>query len=164
MSRIARGELVIGGLYIPASGTLNLYDWISETDTGQDLADQAYQATPTLYIPMHPAVKCFKIIGYRYGYVDGAGADQWTNTFLFEGAVADDDANQRKTIPITIGSLAETALTASGTYTAINPNVPIRLDTAGKLYFMTTWGTIISCGAGEHWFLVIYAESMEDSM
>jgi len=161
----SKNELVIGGIYIPFTGTTNLYDFITGTDTGQDLIDQAYAATPTLYIEMHPKVKCFKIIGYRYGYVDGATVNDIASVHLFEGAEAADDTNQRKAIPIAITSLIETPVSAQGTYVEIDTPIPVRLDDAGILYFIMNWTTaVISCGAAEHLFFVIYGESMEDSI
>jgi len=157
-----RDELVIGGLYIPDSGGVNLYDFILGVDTGQDLVSQAYQDTPTLYIPLHPSsVKAFEIIGYRYGYVDGANADDLANVWLIEGASATDYINQMYTVLAT-GALSETPLTAIGTYVEVDTPIPIYLQDDGKLYFKTNWTTaVIDCGAGEHFFFIVYGKILD---
>jgi len=153
--------MVIGGVYIPFSGGKNLYDYITETDTGQDLADQAYAATPTLYIPIHPPVQSFMLTGYRYGYVDGAATNDLANVYLLEDAEADDDALQRHAILAT-GSLTETPVSALGTYVEIDTPIPVYLRTAGKLYFQTDWTTgVIDCSGTEHFFFIVYGIAME---
>lgn len=164
-SRSKRAELVIGGVYIPFSGGKSLYDIVDETDTAQDLSDQAYQATPTLYINMHPPVKAFKITGYRIGYVDSANANDLANLYLFEDASADNDENQRQAIPIDISSIAETPVTGLLTWVEIDTPIPVKLASAGKLYFMTNWTTaVIDCGAAEHFVFIVYGEAMECNM
>lgn len=161
---VSRDMLVIGGVYIADNGTKNLLEYFDGSDTGQDLSSQTFQDTPTLYITMHPAIKAFVLVGYRVGYVDGsANADDLANIHFYEGAEADDYLNQMKCVYST-GAIAETPLTAVGTYTELDTPIPVYLDTRGRLYFKTTWSNAcIECGTGEHFFLIVYGKQLESA-
>ena len=56
---VGRDTICIGGLYIAPSGGVNLFSMLDDADTGQNLSDQAYTDTPTLYIPLNGRVKAF---------------------------------------------------------------------------------------------------------
>lgn len=157
-----REELVLGGIYIADSGGKILFDYISEDTTGQTLVSQAFQDTPTLYIPLHPSIKSFMYYGYYIGYVDGANANDLGELYFFDRIAADDWENQMGCFYAITTNIAETPLTAIGTRTMETTPYPVRLEDAGKVYFKTVWdNAVLDCGAGEHFFLILYGRVLE---
>ena len=109
---------------------------------------------------MAPQIKAFEIIGYRYGYVDSANADDLANIWLYEDNQAADDANQRSAILAT-GALAETPVSAVGTWVEVDTPIPVILKDKGRLYFKTDWtNAVIDCGAAEHFFFIVYGKAL----
>lgn len=147
---------LVGGVYIAPSGTTNLYDYFTEQDTGQDLTAQAFDDTATYYIPIKPTVRRFTLKRIVVGYVDGANQDDLSNIHFFEGSSATDWIQQAKWITST-GAIGETPTTGAPDETNLDPGILVNLEDDGKLYFITEWGTaVISCGAGEHFFIKVY--------
>lgn len=157
-----REELVLGGVYIADSGGTTLFDYISEDTTGQTLISQAFQDTPTLYIPLHPSIKSFMYYGYYVGYVDGANINDLGEIYFFDRIAAADWENQMGCFYAKTTTTNETPLTAAGGRVMETTPYPVRLETAGRVYFKTVWDTaVINCGTGEHFFLVLYGRVLE---
>lgn len=161
-----RSKMFIGGLYIPiATGLTNLYDMFDDTDTGQDLIDQATGAEATLFIPIHPNnAKWIKIEQVIIGYVDAsANINDLADVALYEGTSASQEIMQRKTI-WNSGAIAETPVGAVASITNSIARI-MRLDTAGRIYFTTNWTTaVLSCGvATEYFFIKVYGEVLAPS-
>jgi len=148
---------VYGGVYIPvATGLTNLYDLITEEDTLQDLVDQAITDTATLFIKLNLDVDAFLLKSVSVGYSDGANADDLANLYLIEKPNAEDSVQAARTRYVS-GGIAEALLDHDPV------ERPIRLDEAGKLYFITDWTTaVINCGgAGEFLYIRVDGETMD---
>jgi hypothetical protein len=157
-------QQVIGGVKIKASGATNLFDSISDTDTGLDLTSVAFNGTSVHYITLHPKVNRFYLTQVDIDYVDGANANDLANVHFFRGPHATDYIQQGKHI-WTSGAVPETSTTAGGNQYFLDPPREVVLDyteggdttTHGRLYFNTVWTTaVISCGAGEHFEIRVH--------
>ncbi len=159
MQKTRNKMIVLGGLRIAGSGVVNLLDIYDTalTDTTQDLSSQAFNATASLFIPLHPAIITFELYQVEIGYVDGANTNDLANVHLFAGTSATDNIQQEKWI-WSSGAVVETPGDASANMYLLNPSRTINLDTAGKLYFITTWSTaVISSGSAAEWlFIKVY--------
>ena len=159
-----RDELIIGGIYIPPEGGVNIYDWYTEADTTQDLVSQAFQATATLYIPLHPQIRAFMFYGYYIGYVDSSvNVNDLGEIYFFDRIAADDWENQMGCFYAKATTTNETPLTAVGSRVTNTPPYPVFLETSGRVYFKTVWDTaVINCNAvTEHFFLILYGKAIE---
>ena len=140
---------IYGGVYIPIdSGGVNLYDIITEADTTLNLSNQSADTKPTLYITLNDKVKSFNLKTVTIGYSDTANADDLAQVSFYEGTVASDEKSYVK-------MRYQTGAVAEGAHIRKDVDIPFRLDTAGRVYFTTTWTTaVIDVGAsGEYFFI-----------
>lgn len=150
---------------ILASGGINLFDMLqgvinAGVDSGQNLEDQDITDLATKFFILHPNIKNFDLAVIKVGYVDGASTNHFTELILLEGPHATDQIQQSKYIWSSkeeASPIIETPVASGSEHLYIlNPPRPVALDVAGRLYFITTWGTIIAAGAAEWLNMQIY--------
>lgn len=158
-----REELVIGGVYIAASGGKVLFDWYTEATTGQTVSSQAFQSDTFFYIPLHPnSTKAFMYYGYYIGVEDTANNDDIGEIYFFDRDESADWENQMGCFYSKTTNTSDTPLSAVGLRVMETTPYPVFLQDAGKVYFKIVWDTaVIDCGAGEHFFLILYGRALE---
>jgi hypothetical protein len=148
---------VYGAVRIAATEGVALSDFNGDA-TGQDLVSQALTATATLYITLNHPVSNFELRQVSIGYSDSANVDDLAAVYLLEGTDADDDEQAFKVRWQDTDGVAEGLLSVQS-----DVNTPMNLDTAGQVYFITTWSTaVINCGASEYFYIRIDGVTMED--
>lgn len=153
-----------GGVYITnGNGALVLKDAMGTEGADQTIVDQSLANQATLFLTMYEktiagalvpsSVKHGQIEYVNVGYVDTVGVDQLTNVRFLNHSLAD-LYRQREKLIYQTGALAEDLSFLNKSTDGLP--APVDLETQGKLWFLTEWGTIINVSeAGEYFYLVV---------
>ena len=145
---------VIGGVYIApgAAGGIALIDFITGIATGQNLLDEAFTGTASLFMTLSPKCKSFFLTDVTMAYVNDDSVNDLAQMYLLEGGIADNGLQDQK------ARWRDTDGIAEGLWTPVSGlHNSFYLDTPGRLYFLQNYTTSVPVNdhVDDRWFLRI---------